>query len=121
MCYRFCLIFTLISLFLSGASQSEDKSKIAKKVLKSNAEPVIDKNTFYSPVGRRDPFQSFVPDLKRAQDSFVKNPLQRYELSQLKLIGIITNISVPKAMVVRTANLYAASSPFISLSGLASA
>ena len=60
--------------------------------------PIIDKNIDYSPVGKRDPFQSFIEDLKREQSASLENPLQQYELSQLKLIGLVTDISVPRAM-----------------------
>lgn len=54
----------------------------------------------YNPVGKRDPFRSFVmeelsPDTKR-----VVTPLQRFDLDQLKIIGIIWGISSPRAMVV---------------------
>lgn len=50
----------------------------------------------YSPVGKRDPFQSFLDDAAKNEGGL--HPLQRYELSQLKLIGIVANISVPRAM-----------------------
>ena len=44
---------------------------------------------FYDPKGRRDPFQSMVQLLMRMRERSELPPLQRVELSDLKLLGII--------------------------------
>lgn len=52
----------------------------------------LNKEFQYNPVGKRDPFRSFVvmrPTEKKYVGSKELTPLQRYELSQLNLVGII--------------------------------
>ena len=47
----------------------------------------------YDPKGRRDPFQSMVKLLKLSQSRGELPPLQRLELSDVKLIGIVSDAS----------------------------
>jgi hypothetical protein len=51
--------------------------------------------------GRRDPFRPFTLDLARAEvpDAEVLSPLQRYEISQLKLTGLVLDMRPPRAML----------------------
>ena len=53
-----------------------------------------------SPTGRRDPFRPFTltvrPNVRRRENL---SPLERYELGQLKLVGVIWNSNEPRAMV----------------------
>ena len=57
----------------------------------------------YSPVGKRDPFRSYLADL--AEQSLERGPQRRreeteeYEIDQYRLTGIITGTAQPKAMV----------------------
>ena len=54
----------------------------------------------YSPAGQRDPFRPMTLKTKvrqRARESL--SPLERYEIGQLKLVGIIWDVKEPKAMV----------------------
>ncbi len=60
----------------------------------------------YSPAGKRDPFRPFSLRTKaapRARENL--SPLERYELGQLKLVGIIWDIKEPRAMIEDTAGL----------------
>jgi type IV pilus assembly protein PilP len=57
----------------------------------------------YTAVGRPDPFTSFLRaqaarQQRKAQDSRVLSPLERFEVTQLKLVGIIHNRTNPDAM-----------------------
>ena len=55
---------------------------------------------------RRDPFRPFTLNLRatvRRRDNL--SPLERYELGQLKLVGIIWNIKNPTALVEDTSGL----------------
>jgi type IV pilus assembly protein PilP len=55
---------------------------------------------------RRDPFRPFTVNLRsavRRRDNL--SPLERYELGQLKLVGIIWNIKNPTALVEDTSGL----------------
>jgi Tfp pilus assembly protein PilP len=55
----------------------------------------------YDPTGKPDPFKSFILAVKRSKEEADKSlqPLQRYELSQLKLVAIIWKIDNPRALV----------------------
>ena len=55
----------------------------------------------YDPTGKPDPFKLFILEVKRSKEEADKTlqPLQRYELSQLKLVAIIWNIDNPRALV----------------------
>jgi type IV pilus assembly protein PilP len=55
----------------------------------------------YEPRGRRDPFVQPVPD-KPVEQGSIHGPLlalQKFELSQLSLVGIIWDVKHPKAMI----------------------
>ena len=52
----------------------------------------------YNPIGKRDPFRSF---FKGQDDGTIVNPtpLQRFEVDQYLLVGVVWGVSNPKAMV----------------------
>ena len=53
----------------------------------------------YSPIGKRDPFRSLFDALQQGGDSEQLTELQKFELDQLKLVAIVSNIATPYAMV----------------------
>ncbi len=56
----------------------------------------------YSSVGKRDPFKSFLGDLRASTGAVVtrcNTPLGRFELDQLRLVAVITGLAEPLAMV----------------------
>lgn len=53
----------------------------------------------YSPIGKRDPFRSLFDVLQRSTDSDQLTELQKFELDQLRLVGIVSRIATPYAMV----------------------
>lgn len=53
----------------------------------------------YQAEGKRDPFRPFVLQQDATGALEPLSPLQRYEIGQLKLVGIIYNIAPPRAMV----------------------
>ncbi|MGH7770725.1 MAG: pilus assembly protein PilP [Candidatus Binatia bacterium] len=60
----------------------------------------------YSPAGKRDPFRALALRTKagpRARANF--SPLERFEIGQLKLVGIVWDAKDPKAMVEDTTGL----------------
>ncbi len=61
----------------------------------------------YNPAGKRDPFLPlFMMQAKRKKEAVApKTPLQRYELGQLKLVGVIWQMDEPKALVEDSAGL----------------
>ena len=55
---------------------------------------------------RRDPFRPFVLEIRpQRKDSENLSPLERYEVGQLKLVGIVWDIPDPRAMVEDAAGL----------------
>ena len=60
----------------------------------------------YSPAGKRDPFRPLALKTKvRSRPRENLTPLERYELGQLKLVGIVWDIKEPRAMVEDGAGL----------------
>ena len=50
--------------------------------------------------GRRDPFRPFTLDLRGdVQEVEILSPLQRFEIAQLKLTGLVLDMSPPRAML----------------------
>jgi type IV pilus assembly protein PilP len=55
---------------------------------------------FYDPAGKRDPFMSpFYTPPEDIVPEEAKTPLQRFDLGQLKLVGIIWEADEPKALI----------------------
>jgi len=66
------------------------------------AAPAADAEVAYSSVGKRDPFKSFLGDLRATTGAVVtrcNTPLGRFELDQLRLVAVITGLADPLAMV----------------------
>jgi type IV pilus assembly protein PilP len=66
------------------------------------AAPSPDAEAAYSSVGKRDPFKSFLGDLRATTGAVVtrcNTPLGRFELDQLRLVAVITGLADPLAMV----------------------
>ena len=60
----------------------------------------------YSSAGKRDPFQPLplkVQAKRRPRENL--SPLERYDLGQLKLVGIVWDVKAPRAMVEDAAGL----------------
>jgi len=60
----------------------------------------------YSSTGKRDPFQPLplkVQAKRRPRENL--SPLERYDLGQLKLVGIVWDVKAPRAMVEDAAGL----------------
>ncbi len=65
------------------------------------SEPVLPRYV-YEPAGRRDPFEPLVSAKKATAvvEEVTLTPLQKYNLEQLRLIGVIIGKGEPRAMVV---------------------
>lgn len=56
---------------------------------------------FYDPTGKRDPFKAFraiVPNVGQKQTAALE-PLQKFELDRLQIVGILWEVRTPRAMV----------------------
>ncbi len=62
--------------------------------------PVFD-SFDYEPRGRRDPFEEPVPDKPLIPGNYFgpQLPLQRYEVPDLKLVGVLWKVKNPKAVI----------------------
>ncbi len=60
----------------------------------------------YDPTGKRDPFRPlFLMRRPAAQTVEPLTPLQRYEIGQLRLVGVVYNLAPPRAMVEDSSGL----------------
>jgi Tfp pilus assembly protein PilP len=96
----------------SPEARAELKKGSAGAVLKENEEkanasiraPKIAETDFIESIKRRDPFRPFIevivpkPEVRENVEREIK--LEEYDIEQLRLIAIITNVGDPRAMVV---------------------
>ena len=54
----------------------------------------------YDPVGRRDPFRSFVLDRLHEAEGVTKGPLEEYDLAQLEVAGLVWKAAKKRALVI---------------------
>ncbi|MFT5583764.1 MAG: type IV pilus assembly protein PilP [Cognaticolwellia sp.] len=80
----------------SAPAPSAPKAPTVEKAVDPLAEPAP--SYTYNPIGKRDPFRSF---FKGQDDGTIVNPtpLQRFEVDQYLLVGVVWGVSSPKAMV----------------------
>jgi type IV pilus assembly protein PilP len=64
--------------------------------------PPPEPDVAYSSVGKRDPFKSFLGELRATTGAVVtrcSTPLGRFELDQFRLVSVVTGLAEPMAMV----------------------
>jgi type IV pilus assembly protein PilP len=77
-------------------------AKAAAATAPAAAPAAPDAEIAYSSVGKRDPFKSFIGDLRASTGAVVtrcNTPLGRFELDQLRLVAVITGLADPMGMV----------------------
>lgn len=72
------------------------KAPAAKKAVEEE-EP--EEEYTYNPIGKRDPFRSFLSLGNRGPDPIPRTPLQKYEIDQYQLVGIVWGVERPRALV----------------------
>jgi type IV pilus assembly protein PilP len=91
-----------------GSSVSSPKALKAKAPDAAGAAPrsrldraiAAQENYVYNPIGKRDPFRAFLSLGGRGvEDEAPRTPLQRYEIDEYRLVGIIWGIDRPRALV----------------------
>ena len=107
---RLCGVVLLLGL-LSGCDGEEPRRGDAstptaptapKKAEKANPldEAIAAQEGYvYNPIGKRDPFRSFLSFGTRSEDTTPRTPLQKYEIDQYELVGIIWGVDRPRALV----------------------
>lgn len=112
--------FVLVSLGLSlglvstacedseeGGAAPEAETRVRPKRPKAEKKPEVtseaaeaDRLAYaYNPIGKRDPFRSFIAKDPVVPEGPAETPLQKYEIDQYKLVGIIWGNESPVAMV----------------------
>jgi type IV pilus assembly protein PilP len=54
----------------------------------------------YDPIGKRDPFRSFILDRLKEVDTAAKGPLEQFDLSQLSVNGIVWETERQRALIM---------------------
>jgi type IV pilus assembly protein PilP len=104
------ILVVALSVIAIGAACSDDagkdnakaKTSANKKAKKASEEAVMqaDLEYHYDPEGKPDPFESYVKQLvSMNQGVELTSPLQRFDLSQLTVTGIIWSAVAPRALI----------------------
>lgn len=100
-----CDLGGLTDMFGSSAERVEEAAAVdvveTKKVEDVVEEEEAEEVYSYNPNNKRDPFQSFLATTSEDDllDNIPRTPLQKYEVGQYTLTGIIWAIDRPRAMV----------------------
>ncbi|MBN1962280.1 MAG: pilus assembly protein PilP [Deltaproteobacteria bacterium] len=96
-------------LLLASCSEEPQKAanvttaKQAPKVTTLLQTTVEQKQPYsYSPVGKRDPFYSYLAEMEASSRGAIqrhREPTESFELDQYRLTGVVTGTSQPRAMV----------------------
>jgi type IV pilus assembly protein PilP len=81
---------------LAGALEAQTEGAAAPEVVEP--QPIV-RPAPYDPAGKRDPFRPFILDLREANLEEPLTPLQRYDLGQLTVVGVVWNVHPPRAMI----------------------
>ncbi|MFO7156373.1 MAG: pilus assembly protein PilP [Pseudomonadota bacterium] len=105
------ILLLLIAFFVVGCGSPKPKRRAEKpretpapaaKEEAPEPEEKLEEEYVYSPVGKRDPFRPylnrFVPGPAVAPDPLC-GPLCQWDLDQLRLVGIVSGLASPVAMV----------------------
>ena len=98
----FCFVAAALVTIFPGVTiaESNPEQTIESVLTGTAADPETDVFT-YKAAGRRDPFEPLVTKLKKISRVVVKprGPLQKYELSQFRLMAVLVVKGRPMAMV----------------------
>jgi type IV pilus assembly protein PilP len=97
------VLASALAVGCGGGSAPEQTAKekpkpAAKAKPKAEAATAAAAEYHYDPSGKPDPFRSFVTALKKTEVASQSTPLERFDLGQLKLDGIVWG-SKPRALV----------------------
>lgn len=93
MTWRRIILGSALALAISTSAAAQQQATATGGV--EGAPSILRGDPIYSGVGKRDPFRPFIIDNKRLQ----LTPLQKYELGQLKVAGVISGPTSPRAVV----------------------
>lgn len=102
---RFALALAVALAFASGCSDDEAANAAAKTAparpnRAAAAEPAaVAPEYHYDPTGKVDPFRSYVRRQVTFDPEGSASPLERFDLTQLAVMGIIWGLEEPRALV----------------------
>ena len=80
---------------VAAQTKQENTNILNRKNEEEQKSPYI-----YTSIGKRDPFKSYFDSFKEKQKKNRQlGPLEKFDLDQLKLVGIISGISSPRALI----------------------
>ena len=99
------LAFLLTVIAADVIAQQPPAETVSAQLTQVTASPAEGNHFAYSPKGRRDPFKPLIQEkqkvakkIKGRPDKF-KGPLEKFELSQYRLIALMVVKGIPRAMV----------------------
>ena len=100
----FILLIVLLVFCLQASIPvfaAEDQEKLSTKDMMEKGSSDTKKEFSYNPVGKRDPFEPLVSKEKQAggKPEKEKGPLEKFELSQFRLMAMLLVKGTPRAMV----------------------
>lgn len=81
----------------AGEKAAEPKKEVPADPL--DAAIASQEGYVYNPIGKRDPFRSFLAQANAEADDSPRTPLQRFDLDQYQLVGVVYGIDRPRALV----------------------
>ncbi|MEE9279963.1 MAG: pilus assembly protein PilP [Myxococcota bacterium] len=83
-----------------GSTRSAGKRQIfVAEALEADATEESEQDYRYDPTGKPDPFKSFLKQIQLVEGAESLSPLERFDLSQLTVTGIIWSTEDPRALV----------------------
>jgi len=95
----------LVAKLKKGTVQNVRKQPAGNPVVTANADstglPDMEGSLHYDPVGKRDPFRSFEWEQLKLEfgDGSMRGPLERFDLNQLSLVGVVWNATNARALI----------------------
>ncbi len=102
--FALLLVASALAAGCGGGSGPEKAAAKEKPKAATKAKPAAETATatavayHYDPTGKPDPFRSFVTSLKKTDVASQSTPLERFDITQLKLDGIVWGTK-PRALV----------------------
>jgi type IV pilus assembly protein PilP len=103
---RAALIALAAVAVAAGCKDGEPRAKKTKAVAQKKAANADGEGKtdaavefHYDPEGKPDPFKSYVRQLAAVQEADLSSPLQRFDLSQLTVTGIVWSSERPRALI----------------------
>ncbi len=83
-----------------GSTRSTGKRQIfVPEAMEADAAEESEQNYRYDPTGKPDPFKSFLRQIELVSNAEALSPLERFDLSQITVTGIIWSTKSPRALV----------------------